>query len=628
MKKFINLCMLVVSVVASNLLKAQPNPGANRTIPAQGVTSVTSIKSSYLLKPASIGAFSTKFSNTATGRNDINAYLLCYLSTLVYPQYLGMVAGNTTKTYEERLHTNPNDFETEYIRLTKHLFTSPEFKFFHKSDRLGYDPEAMVINTATTLFIVFRGTDRVGSNKPSAGFFSGLKYDWAEWIKTDFDARQITDPDLPGKVLSGMWGSLNHEGFKDELYNYINSKGAKTKKVWITGHSLGAGQAQLFSMYLAKKGVEAQGVYVYAAPHTGDAVFTAAIDRIFPNNRLQRFDFINDPVTTLAPYVLGFERAGTRVYYNDINTATFNANERSEAEMIAIIPGVINAVKNTVGDFINEKSGNRLQLDNLLGNSTMCYHHPLWYLEAAYRQLAARERAGLPKPLELPDAGSEGCDLLTVERGKTSDPLAIGNTIVKGVLDDIKAAVDETLEKLSFSASTVINNVTGFAIPAGDYHIQSYASRNRLGLNEQDGMSNGSEMRLTTSKSKVKIERAGTVGYTIQFGTKTVTNNFFGVITADTKTYVLDSESESLYQEGSSEIQLWEKNNLPGFNANQRWLFIQVPGHPFKYIIKNIANGKVLDANNDCVKDNSCRIKTYKSVSDDQTQIWVLQKID
>jgi hypothetical protein len=586
--------------------------------PVKTVSVVSSpITKSLLIRSTGTDVFSTSFSNSATGRNDMNAYLLCYLSTLIYPQYLGMKAGNTTQQYENRLHTNPNDFESEFKKHTTSLFSNPVYKFFHKSDRLGYDPEAMVISTANSIFVVFRGTDRVGSNN------SGLLYDWAEWISTDFDARHVTSSDLTGKVLSGMWASLEYEGFKEDLFTYIESKGGRSKKVWVTGHSLGAGQAQLYAMFLAKKGIVAQGVYAYAAPHPGTQEFVTEMDRLFPNQRLQRFDFINDPITTLAPYVLGFQRAGTRVYYNDINTIEFNKADRSPAEIATIIPGILGAIGNVATDFINDKSGKRLNLDNLLGSSTMCYHHPLWYLKAAYQQLNADERSKAPKPLSLPDAQSEGCDRLTVERGKTSNPLAIASTIIKGEIDAGIAAVAEAMETIRFTASTIIDNVTGTAITSGNYYIKSYASNSRLGLNEQDGFSNGSDLRLTTGRSKVKIERFGTIGYVVQFGTKTVTTEFFGITSSETKAYVLDSEAESLYQDGSSEIQLWEKNNLPGFSANQRWLFIRLKND--KYLIKNLANGKLLDSNNSCINDNTCRIKTYKPTTDDQTQIWVLE---
>ena len=127
-------------------------------------------------------------------------------------------------------------------------------------------------------------------------------------------------------------------------------------------------------------------------------------------------------------------------------------------------------------------------------------------------------------------------------------------------------------------------------------------------------------MRLTTARSKVKIKRFGTIGYVIEFGTNTV-NGWFG---PETKTYVLDREGASLYQSGSSEVQLWEKNNFPLASFNQRWLFINIRDN--KYLIKNLENGKVLDANNNNIGTTSCGVKTYRPIDNEQTQIWELQK--
>ncbi len=565
-------------------------------------------------------AFSNAFQNNATGRNDMNAYLLCYITTLIYPQYLAVTAQNATTSYINKLHSNPADFTSEYKKYTSYLFSSPDYSFVQESFPVGYDPEAMVISTPTTIYVVFRGTDRVASNQTNT-----FMYDWGEWIASDFDARYLSTPELTGKVLSGMWLSLMYNDFKDRLLQTIKDKGGNAKKVWICGHSLGSGQAQLFSMFLSKKGITPQGVYVYAAPHPGTQEFVDEMNRIFPNNRLQRFDFINDPITTLAPYILGYRRAGTRVYYNDINSIQFGAPERSPVEAAALLPGLNGAIANAAADFINEKTGKRLKIDVISpGGSPFCYHHPLWYLRAAYNQLSTDERAKVPAPLPLPDANGEGCDILTVQRGKSSNPLVIGGNIAKGVIDAGVAAVKETLEKIRFTADAIIDNVSGTAIDQGSYYIKSYASDGNLGLNEQDGFTNGSAMKLTTAKSKVKIERYGTIGYTIQFGTKTTTSEFFGVTSAETKEYVLDSKAEDLFDEGSTTIQLWERNAFPGLSANQRWLFIKLKDN--KYLIKNLANGKLLDANNSCVNDNSCGVKTYKPLTDDQTQIWILEK--
>ncbi len=568
-----------------------------------------------LIRANPTDVFSTSFNISATGRNDINAYLLCYLSTLIYPDYMALKLNNNTEAFLTRMHTNPDAFETEYKKVITPLFNNPGIKFFHESDRLGYDPEAMVISTAAANFVVFRGTDRVGSNDP------GPLYNAAEWISTDFDAVPQDDPGLTGKVIRGMWKSLEYQNFKTDLYDYLISKGGTSKKLWITGHSLGAGHAQLFAMYAAKRGLVAQGVYGFAAPNPGDQQFVNEMDRLFPNNRFQRFEFIDDPITVLSS-AFGYVPGGTRVYYKDINTEEFNNTERNIAEIGGIIPGLMGVAKNGLTDLVNGLSGGRLHLDNLLGTSSFCYHHPTWYLKSAHQQLTAAERAKVPEPLSLPGSGDAACDANTLKRAKNANTefFVWASEKMSGTVDAVVAATSNAVNTIAFTASTIVNNITGSAIAEGDYYIISYPSKEKLGLNEQNGFNNASDMRLTTARSKVKIKRFGTIGYVIEFGTNTV-NGWFG---PETKTYVLDSEGASLYQSGSSEVQLWEKNNFPLASFNQRWLFINIRDN--KYLIKNLENGKVLDANNNNIGTTSCGVKTYRPIDNEQTQIWELQK--
>src|SRR5690606_26368639 len=127
----------------------------------------------------------------------------------------------------------------------------------------------------------------------------------------------------------GFWNSLSYNSFKEKLLQVIKDKGGNTKKVWITGHSLGSAHAQIFAMYMAKKGITAQGVYLLAAPHPGNQEFVNELNKLFPNQRLQRFDFGSDPVTMLAPYTLGYRRAGTRIFYKDIKSIQYATAERS-----------------------------------------------------------------------------------------------------------------------------------------------------------------------------------------------------------------------------------------------------------------------------------------------------------
>lgn len=581
MYMLVSACILLTG---TNVLQAQLTP----VVSAQ----TTVLKKMALAKGTNV--FSTSFSRTGTGRQNMNAYLMCYLTTLIYPQYLSIVSGDASEAFINKLHSGGVFFENEYKKRTSFLFSNPQYRFVSETHPAGYDPEAMVISTSDVVYVIFRGTDRVAGNS-KGNFISEFMYDWGEWLLSDFDARQITAPGITGKIHAGFWNSLDYNNFKDKLAQTIEDFGGKTKKVWIGAHSLGSAQAQVFAMYLSKKkGMTAQGVYAYAAPHPGTQEFVDELKDIFPNQRLQRFDFATDPITTLAPYTLGYRRAGTRVFYKDIKTMEFGAAERSPAEAAAVAAGLLGVAG------IN------------IGGSTFCYHHPTWYLRAAYSQLTTAEREKVPAPLPIPDPTSkngysEACDVLTVNKGKNSS--AAGNIIEAGVI-----AVREGLEKLGFDAQAIMDNVTGTALADGDYYIKSYASGGDLGLNETEGFENGSNMRLTTAKSKVKIVRSGALGYTIRFGIN------------DGKEFVLDSKAEDLFDDESTTIQLWEKNNIPAINANQRWLFIKVKNTTDKYVIKCLANGKLLDANNSCINTSSCGVKTWVPVTNDQTQIWILEK--
>lgn len=295
------------------------------------------------------GAFTTAFNAEASGYDSTNAYLLSYLATIIYPEHLARLDGKHNNTgYISNLHRNSNAFfEKEFARLTRPLFSEPiapttarsglrtgsktvpvltdsypQYRFVADSKPAGYDPEAMVIATEKALFVVFRGTDRVASNPTGS-----LQYEWNEWLLVDFDFRFVSpDSGLRGRVHAGFWSSLLdiREGLLDALNELDPGKG---KKLWITGHSLGAAHAQLFAAYVAQRGRTAQGVYVYAAPHVGDQIFVADLEALY-GGRLQRFDFVADPVTMVPPYTAGYERAGIRNYHDDLDSLQRNAPER------------------------------------------------------------------------------------------------------------------------------------------------------------------------------------------------------------------------------------------------------------------------------------------------------------
>jgi hypothetical protein len=389
--------------------------------------------------PFSLGpnAFALVFNENAVGPAPGNAYLLTYLATLIYPDFLDQLSGDPLKqdtAYVERLHKNAQDFVQEYADRTHHLFWNtalppgpanvpPQYVWVW-GNRGGQDPEAMVISTPKTVFVVFRGTDRVAQAKKKFG------YNWAEWIQSDFVYLGVPPQvgSLGGLVHAGFWNSLtapatlyvpqnsavpggipNGLPFREATLAVIKAFGGGEKKVWVTGHSLGAAHVQLYGAYLTAKGLSPQGVYALAAPHVGDRTFVDQLNAMFPNQRLQRFDFVHDPVTKVpanTPMPQGpgsppitYARAGTRIYYDDVHSVQFGAPERAPAPLPVRWPLVL-----VPGDF--------------------CFHYPQWHLMAAYNKLdpptASRVPSPLPTPVMRGNVYSWLCGPVHVARGNVS----------------------------------------------------------------------------------------------------------------------------------------------------------------------------------------------------------------
>jgi triacylglycerol lipase len=184
--------------------------------------------------------------------NIINAWWLIEASTLVY-------------SGEDFVRSN-------FQRAGLH-----EVKFFS-----GESTQCFVASNQHFAIVAFRGSElpKPGENSDFRGIFNdwmaNFKFLPVEW-------------DQGGKV---------HEGFKEALYevwndiaNYLTNK-LQNRKIWITGHSLGAALATLAADHCAN----VQGLYTFGSPSVGD------ID--FKNDFLAnsyRFVNNNDIVTTVPP---------------------------------------------------------------------------------------------------------------------------------------------------------------------------------------------------------------------------------------------------------------------------------------------------------------------------------------
>jgi pimeloyl-ACP methyl ester carboxylesterase len=589
-------------------------------------------------------AFGTLFNPNAVGASPLNAYLLTYLSSMVYPHVLDFFQGSPMEaSYQDSLSLNPGTFVNEFKKYTERLFWNPnappspsnqppQYEWVYGTE-LGYDPEAMVIGASNAVFVVFRGTDRVASARTQIG------YNWMEWLQTDFSFLGVSTEiqSLPGLVHLGFWESLKVPArqlngqliggsngiFRDRLVQVIQNFGGGTKKVWITGHSLGAAHAQVFAAFLASKGIVAQGIAAVAAPHVGDQTFANRLNQLFPNDRLQRFDFVDDPVTMLPTYVMGYARAGTRVYYDDIQTVRFKHSERNPLEHAWLGPTILGVGTDALAGAIGNPGA---KVKFKLAGSQFCFHYPSWYAHAAFQQVSEQTRSQLPVPFPLPDATTlvtvnengrstqkqvfSPCGTYEVARGMRHPGAAAGEAVVEAA-----GQVADAIETVTYNVGQLFANATGVSIQEGSYRIRAVKGGKYLDVSGGCfNQENGCKLQLwdigqSTANNTFHIKKAG-LGYLLQAG-----NDFVEV------------DANNLLSNGAK-IQTWDAN-LPmgGHAANQIWYLFRI-GQTNRYVIRNSASLKVLDAKNDCTSTNGCKVQQWNAVNNDESQVWILEKIN
>jgi Lipase (class 3)/Ricin-type beta-trefoil lectin domain-like len=564
--------------------------------------------------------FNTKFVFNAAGRNDMNAYLLSFLSTAVYPDgvlWLESPAKIPAQldAAQTQLQVDTTAFMAKFRKVVSPYFSTTtryngaDMQLFAPTGNYdGYDPEAVIIPSAEAIYVIVRGTDRVAQNNNvnSAGYNVG------EWLQTDFQAL-LTSPALPngktfvGRVHQGFWLSISK--IAERMASRIRDLGGASKKVWITGHSLGAGQAQLFAYYLAKvHGIKAQGVYGFAAPLVGTAEFYRDFESVIGGKeKIQRFEFVDDPITAFALLVPGIATGGTRVHYDYIARENYAALERVRGEVLRIcasVPGV-------VGDRVTIPATG-LRLGSLGG---MCYHYQHWYMQASYRQLSSAEKNTVPSPLLIPTTAFEGCSSgLDISRAMTENLLGEALLdVTDAVLQMVSDAVTQNISRITSG----LRNFTGSALKNGEgrYKIKCLKGGRYLNVDGSCYRSNSCTVMLWGTTASQNNELFTVSKYGLGYGIK---------VEAPNTNKVLDVEGMSTANNAT--VKTYDKHLLPVVPNNQIWYFHQI-GSTNRYIIQNERSGKVLEADNANTNNAGCSVRQNSYRSGAENQIWVLEKL-
>ncbi|MEO0649688.1 MAG: lipase family protein [Planctomycetota bacterium] len=119
------------------------------------------------------------------------------------------------------------------------------------------DTQCFIMEDDRNLVVAFRGSDAL-----------------PDWI-ANFQATRDPGP---------LHQTKAHEGFQDALYpavmaltHHVRSGEAASKRVWVTGHSLGGALASLYAGMLTENGVRVYGLYTFASPRPGNEAFASAL---------------------------------------------------------------------------------------------------------------------------------------------------------------------------------------------------------------------------------------------------------------------------------------------------------------------------------------------------------------
>lgn len=593
--------------------------------------------------------FNTQFHKDATTLDPVNAYLLGYLCTMSYPDYLRYwypgvrgygLAGDSVKY----LQSHDNEFVQHFSDKLGYLFVDKDqrptftlasdiqkiktpdlktnatlikgiasakedanvavysapngqeaiFDFRNECNPTGYDPEAIIVSTASTIYVIFRGTDRVACNT-----FGSFAYEWSEWMASDFKflkrPASVMNVNIQGNVHRGMVESLLFHGFADSLASRIKRYGGSGKKVWITGHSLGGAHAQLFSMFLKYNyNISPQGVYVYESPHPGDQAFVNNLNNSIGKTRVQRFEFGDDPICTLPPISFSFGRAGERNYFTDYTSAILRSEQTllDDGKILCALGNLPAEQAPQAAKFVFPP----------LCPGSACYHHPTFVLEAVKHQLNSSVLSSLPPAVPLPAAG-DNCTTGNLTKAENND-----------IINNTATAIETTLAQIAWQAGNIADNLLGTGLTEGNYRIASYAFKNNSKKYLNWDGTVGHQLRISTTATVFTVTHKATGGYQLW--------SFGGNMAADVNfAFGLPNGEEH-----TNNILMKAKDIVIG--DEETWYLFRIPNTVNTYVLYNWNSKKVLDAPDNCLTTSSCPVNEFGAKNSDPTQVWILEKVN
>lgn len=235
------------------------------------------------------GCYATAFQPNVTGHDPVNAYLLmlsCYYS---YGNNLGA-----------------KDFADFSRRFREHFsrLGMIDFDFLDVREKTA-DTQVMIMSNQALVIVVFRGSEGLGRTN------SDPEKALRDWLLTDLNVFKKSMPWLGTgvRVHRGFYNAVDvvYPQLRDLCRKHLGF--GNTRRLWIAGHSLGAGLAPLAALRLFREDdVPVQGVVTYAAPRIGNKEFAKVFRTWFSD--AQRWVNDRDLCAVMPFKVMGYEHAG------------------------------------------------------------------------------------------------------------------------------------------------------------------------------------------------------------------------------------------------------------------------------------------------------------------------------
>ena len=217
-------------------------------------------------------------------------------------------------------------------------FDTKTFRFFsERGEGIAklFDTQGFVAENDSILLVAFRGTEP----KQILDWLDDAQIRQAPWGTSGAKVH-----DGFAKALNAVWGAIG------VLPERLQNRGNKT--VWITGHSLGGGIAELCGARAAMEaGIPVQGVYTFGQPRVGDGSFATAVENAI-GGRIFRHIKHRDVVPRVPGFGMLYRHYGTQIYFDkDGSPVRANPGVETIREAAALFLPLIH--EGIVGDLVS-----------------------------------------------------------------------------------------------------------------------------------------------------------------------------------------------------------------------------------------------------------------------------------